>query len=45
MSVGRGEPLCTLLVNDEKDAGRCTALLMVRDAFAIGEGPVDGGRP
>ncbi len=35
--VAAGEPLCTLLVNDEGSLDRASA--MIRDSFAIGDGP------
>ena len=38
-TVGRGEPLCTMLVDDEAATGR--AREMLRGAYAIGEGPVE----
>ena len=37
-SVGRGEPLCTLLVNDERALGEAREL--IRGAYEIGDGPV-----
>ncbi|MDR3635371.1 MAG: thymidine phosphorylase [Isosphaeraceae bacterium] len=38
-AVEAGEPVCTVLVNDE--SGRDAAVALIRDAYTIGEGPVD----
>jgi thymidine phosphorylase len=37
--VGVGEPLCTLLVNDERELARASA--MIEDAYRIGDEPID----
>ena len=41
--VEAGEPLCTVLVND--DAARDAAVALIRGAYAIGDEPVIAARP